>query len=45
LGWQIWLKGWPELIAGMALVGVTYLVVMAVVGGKKVWAEVKNLKK
>ncbi len=44
LGWQVWLKGWPQLVGGMILVGLTYLVILGLVGGKKVWAEVKNLK-
>ena len=43
-GWQIWLKGWPQLITGVVVTGLTYLVVMWFVGGKKILAEIKSLR-
>ncbi len=44
LGWHYWLRGIPEMVAGIILVGLTYFVVMGVVGWKKVLGEVKSLK-
>jgi len=44
LGMPIWLSGWPQLILGMGVTGLTYLVVMGLLGGRRVMAEVKSLK-